>query len=762
MFSNPVIYGKNTTERIVSCEVIDDTVYLWRELLDGSVEEAQEKHKFWTVATEPLDQDFKRLTGNLAYRYVKLFEDVESWRKETSAWKRKGKNVFTVWNAKENSMLIKGFTYFKGMRTNEVSLLSFDLETTGKDLDKSARILLISNTFRRNGELTRKLFSYDEYDSEGDMIVAWAQWVREMNPAVITGYNINTFDFPYLQHVADREGVTIDLGRDGSNIRIDDRMSNFRKDQSQFYEYRRVSVYGREVVDMFFVALRYDQTKKAYESYRLKYIVEKEGLEDPDRQHYDAALIRVNFQDPVEWAKIKAYAEDDADDCIKLWDLMIAASFYSAWNVAKPFQMITETATGSQINGILIREYLRNYHSLPTADTSEEFEGAISLGVPGVYDNVKKADAVSLYPSIILQYGTYPKEKDPLKALPVLLQTLKDERVKNKKIAAETGDDFYDALQNTQKIFINSVFGFMGAQGLLFNSPKNAAQITAYGRKILRDAVKMMSGQNVEKVIKKIVNKGKENERIEYEWKLIDTDSKGMGYVITNLDTDGIGFHDPLNRDTKTTLDAINRLYPTGIQFESDGYFERFVVIRAKNYFMYDPTDKKGKFFKTKGGSLIAPNKEKALSEFLSNCLKFMATNPVDTIKPYIISEYKNVVNEIMAETIDINRWVTRKTLTKTLMNGERSNETKVMEALSNTDEYDEGDKFYVYFTRDNVVRLKEDYASDHNRSKLLEKLFKTVLVFETLFPDIKTHCINYSLKTKQPALMELLKEMRR
>lgn len=36
------------------------------------------------------------------------------------------------------------------------------------------------------------------FDNESDMLEAWAQFVRETDPDIFTGYNINNFDFPYL------------------------------------------------------------------------------------------------------------------------------------------------------------------------------------------------------------------------------------------------------------------------------------------------------------------------------------------------------------------------------------------------------------------------------------------------------------------------------------------------------------------------------------------------------------------------------------
>jgi DNA polymerase delta subunit 1 len=42
------------------------------------------------------------------------------------------------------------------------------------------------------------LFQVRSFETEGEMLEEWAAFVREMDPDIFTGYNINNFDFPYL------------------------------------------------------------------------------------------------------------------------------------------------------------------------------------------------------------------------------------------------------------------------------------------------------------------------------------------------------------------------------------------------------------------------------------------------------------------------------------------------------------------------------------------------------------------------------------
>lgn len=36
------------------------------------------------------------------------------------------------------------------------------------------------------------------YDDESTLLESWAEFVRKADPDIITGYNINNFDLPYL------------------------------------------------------------------------------------------------------------------------------------------------------------------------------------------------------------------------------------------------------------------------------------------------------------------------------------------------------------------------------------------------------------------------------------------------------------------------------------------------------------------------------------------------------------------------------------
>ena len=489
MYSDKLIYGKNQTEKIVSIEVEDSSITIFKEDLPPEIL----PNRFWILSDSPLGRKPMRLKGNLHYKWGAQFEDRETFTKLRHIWKKQGKDVYSIYDPKEAAMVKDGITYFKGLKPSDVSILSFDIETTTLDPNtEGAEVLLISNTFRKNGKIIRRLFCYDEYNNAGEMIAAWCNWVREMNPSVIIGHNIYGFDLPYLESIAKQNDTHVRLGRNESNIFFSPTESKFRKDGSQFIIYHKPKVYGRELVDTMFLAIKYDIGRK-YESYALKKIIAHEGLEVKDRQHYDASRIRYNYKDDVEWEKIKVYCIHDSDDALALFDLMVPPFFYLTQTIPKSFQSIIETASGSQINSVMLRSYLQDAHSIPKTSEENAYEGAISFGIPGIYNNVFKVDVASLYPSIILEWQVYDKEKDPKQYFLKLVSSFTERRLYHKKLAKT--DKYHDDLQNSFKIWINSAYGFLATAGLNFNSPSNAAFITEKGRLILQDAIRWATGK---------------------------------------------------------------------------------------------------------------------------------------------------------------------------------------------------------------------------------------------------------------------------
>lgn len=496
-----IVHGKNDLDRIVSIEVGNDTATVFRELEDGSIDVLEVPHKYWILSNrkQSLDGKWAELKGDQYYKYGRQYSSLRDYLNDKKALKAKNADIFSLSNPAEAMMVKDGYTFFKGMTHDKISVLAFDIETTGLTHDKTSMVLLISNTLRTStGEITKKLFCYDDYNNCAELIDSWASWVRSVDPSILAGHNVLAYDLPYLQYCHSRySDKGIKLGRENKVMEFNKYESKFRIDGTRDLHYFKANIHGRSVCDTMFLAIRYDIGRK-YDSYGLKYIIEKESLTKLGRVFYDASKIRENYKIPEEWEKIKSYCIDDGDDALSVFDLCVPPFFYMTQMIPKPFQLMTESASGSQLNVMMIRSYLQERHSIPKADAPIDFEGALSDGYSGIYRNCLKFDVASLYPSIMRQYKIYNQKKDPNANFLAILDYITEERLKNKKLAKETGSPYYDGLQAAQKILANSLYGFLGATGLHYNFPPGAAEVTRRGREILTTAIEWAIGKKWE------------------------------------------------------------------------------------------------------------------------------------------------------------------------------------------------------------------------------------------------------------------------
>lgn len=754
---DPLIFGKDNTEHITNITVGNDLAYIHYSNGNSTIIPYQN----WALGANWTD-GCQKLKGSQYYKYIKDLPE-DTWYDLKNNW---NPSIWTPRSASEGFMLRSGMTYYKGMKVSDVSLLSFDIEATSLDKsDPDAKVVLVSMTYRdKTGKISKFLFDSFDYIHPSTMGKAINEKIEELNPDVILGHNILSYDLPYL----DKNLSGLKWGRNGSKILFDEKPSKIRKDGSQQYEFHNATIHGREIVDTFFLSLKYDIGRE-FPSYGLKAIEKHLGLVKEDRSW--------NFQEwPVKklveakvkgnnviWQQFREYCQDDSDSPIKMFDLMIPSFFYLAQSVPKTLQQMINEASGSQLDSLMIRSYLQDGYSLPRSSRKEEFEGAISMGVPGIYKNVKKVDVASLYPSIMLAYDIYDNKKDPNRNMLKMLEYFRNERLANKKLAKETGDKYYDDLQNSQKIMINSLYGFLGAGYLLFNYPKGAAEVTRYGREILLKGVEWATGHTLTKAVKTIRNEGEENEEEKFHWVLGDKVCDGLGYKLVNVDTDSFSYTDntkPTKELFTEEINKLNSLYPELIKWENDGVYDKVIIVKAKNYVLVK--DSKVKY---KGGSLTDQKKEPILLNLLEDIINCILDEHETHLVPLYFTACKNALNPV-----DIKQWCTKKTITKSILNAERSNEQKVYDACQDAIKngiiqgIQEGDKVYLYQALDGEIQAKakgelvfskkgepkmvenrilkfpELFKNDHDRWSYVERVYDTVSILSnvldmTIFP---------------------------
>lgn len=221
-------------------------------------------------------------------------------------------------------------------------------------------------------------------------------------------------------------------------------------------------------------------------------------------------------------------------------------------------------------------------------------------------------------------------------------------------------------------------------------------------------------------------------------------------FQISNCDTDSISFcksdGTPFSlEERKQLVKEINDLSPEFMKWADDGYYNKVIILKAKNYILFD-----GKKITYKGSSLKDQKKETAIKEFLYEIIDSMIQEKFNYVEIY-----NKYVKEILNIT-DIKRWSSKRTISEKTYSSERTNETKLKDAIKGT-EYKQGDRIWVYFDTNKNLKLVENYNNDHDISTLLKKLFTVSKIFVNILP--KHTFTNYSLKNKK--IQILLQELK-
>ncbi len=305
-----------------------------------------------------------------------------------------------------------------------------------------------------------------------------------------------------------------------------------------------------------FLLQYYDVTAREMESYGLKAAAIHFGLAQEDRTYIERDRIQWFYERQPE--ALKQYNLDDAKETLALSELLGHSFFLQARIFPFSYQNIFVRGNATKINSLFLREYLRRRASVPKPPgKAEQFEGGYTdVFRVGLVKNVIHCDVASLYPSIMISYKIRPS-RDSLGIFLPLLEELRSFRLQAKQLAQNATDphlrDYYQALQQTFKVLINSFYGYLGTELHQFADPEAAAQVTRLGREIIR---KMLSWLEQE------------------------------GCQPVELDTDGIYFLPPPGLESRDQacklVERLSLSLPEGIQVEMAGVYPAMFSYKRK------------------------------------------------------------------------------------------------------------------------------------------------------------------------------------
>lgn len=670
-----ILFGSDLTSGIVAVEAEESEVILYIRR-NGKFREARRPFSPWLLVTRAEDVPAGAVCTELhgeGYRFKAIFSAWSEFAEARNILRTKNTDHLAYLSPEKQFLVSTGMTLFKGLAFDDIHRMQIDIETAGLSFEpESNRILLIAVSDNFGFET---ILEGGEYDMLSRLVAI----VRERNPDVIEGHNIFGFDLPFLAARARKVGVRLRFGRDGSEMRFGhERGCTIGANSRPFIP---AYIHGRHVIDTLYAVQRFDSVKGQLERYGLKECAQVFGLSEPDRIYIPGDKIATLWENDPETVKI--YAAHDVRETRKLAALVCPAEFYLAQMTPDVFQSTAISGTGEKINSILVREYLRQKYAIPYSQKPRAVPGGYTeLRDAGLIRRVVKCDVESLYPSLMLSRGIKPASDALdvfLPALGELTQRRMDAKSKSK---SEADSAYWDGLQNSFKILINSFYGYLGAP-FSFNDYDAAEQVTVSGQEIVKQ--------------------------------IADSIERNGGRVI-EIDTDGVYFQPPAgvtnDESEEALVELIGRDLPDGIRLAHDGRYAAMLSLKVKNYVLIGYDGKK--IFR--GTSVRSRADEPFGREFISRAVDLL----LDDDRTAVSKLYLDFAAKIRNGQLPVEQFARRERVTpKTFSSTQKKRMAAVAKGVNI------GDYIVVYEKSNGDLGLIQEYGNDENRDHLLGKLYK-------------------------------------
>ena len=370
---------------------------------------------------------------------------------------------------------------------------------------------------------------YRVFWTEQEMLADFHKWWCSNTPDIITGWNCNLYDIPYICRRLERV-----LGEKWQKSLSPWNKVNMREVYIQGRRNLAYDILGVSILDYLDLYRKFTYTNQ--ESYRLEHIATVElGEGKLDHSEFE------NFKDfyTEHWQKFVEYNIKDVDlvdrleKKMTLLELAVTMAYDAKVNFEDVYSQVRMWDT-------LIYNYLKERKiCVPPRQESkkdDKYAGAyVKEPIPGLYDWVVSFDLNSLYPHLIMEYNISPETLVPTRYpsisvdkilngeididsdycvaangaqyrrdiqgfLPEMMQKIYDERTiyKKKMLIAKseyekTGDkelqadiSAFNNIQMARKIHLNSAYGAIGNQYFRYFNIANAEAITLSGQLSIR------------------------------------------------------------------------------------------------------------------------------------------------------------------------------------------------------------------------------------------------------------------------------------
>jgi len=585
---NTMLFGADPTPRIVAIDLGETgTVNVHRREKDGSTTtDVEPFHPFVWADADVVDLgiEAEKLKGDLKFGWLIT---VDSWKELIAlrnGLKNAGRDFFALTDPVQHYLTATGRTLFKDLPFEDLKRMQ--LEVLSFSEGEADHIMSIALSDNSGWEELIIVDPKKLAESEHAAIKRLTALIKERDPDVIEGHNLFRSDLPYLVARAKKLKTKLDWGRSGGFLRS--RPSRLQIAEKTI-DYPKFTIDGRHFVDTFLLAQFYDVGMRSLAGFERTDVARHFGLCDEEISALAGKELERAYIDNDE--KFRRRALCGVRETRSVSELLSPSYFIQAQIFPYNYQDVIVRGNATRINGLFLREYFRQKHSVPELPLPQSFEGGYTdIFFTGVAHNVWHCDVASLYPSIMLQFDCFPVS-DRLQIFRHLLTDLRTFRLETKAAMRAEKDPakqrYFHALQNTLKILINSFYGYLGFGQGHFADFDAAARVTQIGRDLLKKMIEWLNGH---------------------------------GAKVIEVETDGIYFVPPDKIDIDELQKGLAKELPPGIEVEFDEQFEAMFSYKAKNYALLT---KDGNVI-IKGGALKSRGLEKFQRVFLEEMIKLI------------------------------------------------------------------------------------------------------------------------------------------
>ncbi|MGC8812092.1 MAG: DNA polymerase domain-containing protein [Candidatus Aenigmatarchaeota archaeon] len=428
------------------------------------------------------------------------------------------------------------------------------------------------------------------FKDESEMLEEFVEIIKNFDPDVIVGYNINNFDFPYILERLRVNKIPRILGRCQQKQTISKKVG---------LRYRN-SMFGRVVVDV------YELVKESVEKGLIR--LKRYGLGDVAKELLNEDKVDVTHSEIVKFwngseeekSKLINYARKDAELALKLLlEKDMLSKFIELSKVSGLLlQDVLDSKESARVENLLLREFNKRDFVIPTKPSSDEvfkrMEEREAKGLKGALvlepkvglhtDCVAYLDFRSMYPSIFISFNICPttlildedenkKIETPSKAafvrpevregiIPKILKFLIEERDRVKKEMQKAKDEnqkkVLDSKQYALKIMANAFYGYTGYPRARLYVLEIANAITSCGRFLIEKTKRIVESKKGFVVV------------------YGDTDS-----IMVNLGTKDL---DEASKLGEELAEFVNTELEGIVRMKVEGIFKTLLVLTKKRY----------------------------------------------------------------------------------------------------------------------------------------------------------------------------------